>query len=168
MLPMMRTRAAAILGAFALWCGAAPAAFAGGAGANSNAVIVQTTTLSSLLELNFGTIASNGAGGVVTLDAGTGNRTCAPGMACSGSFAFATLLVTGDAAGVQLHYDPTVQLTGPGDPMNATIQFPGGQGSVVALVNGQAVVYFGADLVVNANQTAGAYNGTFNVSVNYQ
>jgi Domain of unknown function (DUF4402) len=159
---------AAPLLAFAFWIAAGTPAQAQSADANSSATIVQTTTISSLLALDFGTIASNGEAGVVTLEPSSNNRNCASNMACSGSFSFATLFVTGDASSVQLHYDPDVQLSGPGATMTATILFPGGQGTIIPLTNGQATVHFGANLYVNANQTEGAYNGTFTVSVNYQ
>jgi Mat/Ecp fimbriae major subunit len=152
----------------AAWTVAPTATFAQTANANTSATVVQTTTISSLLALDFGTIASNNTAGVVSLDASANNRNCATNMACSGSFAFAKLFVTGDASSVQLQYDSTVQLTGPGATMTATLLFPGGQGATIPLSNGQATVRFGADLYVNANQAAGAYNGTFTVSVNYQ
>ncbi len=161
-------RGIALLGAFAVTVGLAQPAFADSASANTSATVLQNTTVSSLLQMDFGTIASNGTGGIVSLDAASSSRGCGVGMACSGAFAFATLLVTGDATSVQLNYDPVVQLTGPGIPMNATINYVGGQGAVVSLVNGNATIHFGADLLVNPNQTAGAYNGTFSVSVNYQ
>jgi Domain of unknown function (DUF4402) len=144
------------------------AAQAAGASANGRASVLQGTTLASLLEMDFGTIATNGLGGTVNLDASNSSRTCGSGMVCSGSFAFATLRVTGAATNVQVNFDPVVQLTGPGAPMNAAILFPGGQGAVITLVNGQATVYFGANLGVNANQGPGVYQGTFNVNVNYQ
>jgi hypothetical protein len=158
--PILRATAAILV------LSASPA-LAAGAAAASGADIIGTTTLASLLELEFGTIAADSAGGVVELDVSSGNRNCAPGMACSGSFAFATLLVTGSAGSVEVTYDPTVILAGPGADLNATINFPGGQGSVINLVNGTATVQFGASLQINPNQAAGQYIGQFSVNVNY-
>jgi hypothetical protein len=138
------------------------------AASSSSATIIQPTTLASLLELNFGTIATNAAGGVVSLDVVSSNRNCASGLFCSGSFAFATLYITGSISTVQVTYDPDVVLTGPGAPMDVTILFPGGSGTVVNLVNGEATIQFGADLTVNPNQIPGGYTGQFTVNVDYQ
>lgn len=158
---------------FALLAGTAIGLSTGAAQADSassptSATIIQPTTLASLLELDFGTIATTSAGGTVNLDVAGNNRMCASGLFCSGSFAFATLYVTGDVSTVQVTYNPAVTLTGPGTPMDATILFPGGSGASVNLVNGEATIQFGADLVVGPNQTPGAYSGQFTVNVNYQ
>jgi Domain of unknown function (DUF4402) len=135
--------------------------------ATSHATIYRPSTLASLLDLNFGSIVTGTAGGQISLDVASASRTCAPGMACSGAFAFATLSITGSNATVQVTYVPNIQLTGPGAPMDVAINFPGGSGALVTLVSNAATIEFGATLTVNPNQAGGDYAGQFSVDVNY-
>lgn len=66
--------------------------------------------------------------------------------------------------------DTAIDLTGPGQTMvvNNFIRQKG-SGTTLALDGtGSDLVYFGADLIINANQLPGQYSGTYNISVNYQ
>ena len=137
------------------------------AAASSLATVYRPSTLASLLDLNFGTIVANSTGGVVDLDVNSSSRLCQPGLACSGGYAFATLQLTGSNAIVVVTYDPVIQLTGPGDPMNVLIQFPGGSGALVPITNNSTTIQFGALLTVNPSQLPGDYSGLFSVNVNY-
>jgi hypothetical protein len=134
--------------------------------ANGGATVYHRMTLASLLDLSFGTVISDGTMADVQLNNGTHTRDCATGVTCQGSFAFATLHITGSPAVVQVTYNPTVQLLGPGDPMSVDVQFPGGSG---ALVNsdGDTTIELGAILHINADQAAGDYDANFSVDVNY-
>ncbi len=144
----------------------APSAQAATGTAGGAAIVYHKMTLASLLDLNFGTVISDGTLADVELNSGTQTRDCGAGVTCQGSFAFATLYITGSAAVVQVTYNPTVQLTGPGDPMDVDIQFPGGSG---ALINsdGDTTIEFGAILHINADQAPGDYAANFSVDVNY-
>ncbi len=135
--------------------------------ATTRATIYRPMTLASLLDLNFGTVVTDGTGGVVDLNTGTASRNCDPGLSCSNTFAFATLMLTGSNTTVQVNYNPIVQLTGPGTPMDVNIQFPGGSGAMVAITNNATNIEFGALLTVNPNQADGDYSGNFSVSVVY-
>ncbi len=135
--------------------------------AQSKATVYRPSTLASLLDLDFGTVVSDGTGGVVLLDVDANSRNCDPGMMCSAAYAFATLSLTGSNATVQVTYDPVVQLVGSGQPMDVSILFPGGSGSYVTITNNAAVIRFGAALTVNPNQMPGDYAGDFTVNVNY-
>ena len=137
------------------------------AAANSLATVYRPSTLASLLDLNFGTIVANSTGGVIDLDVNTSSRVCQPGLVCSGGYAFATLQLTGSNAVVVVTYEPLIQLTGPGDPMNVLIQFPGGSGALVPITNNSTTIQFGALLTVNPSQLPGDYSGLFSVNVNY-
>ncbi len=144
----------------------APVAQAADGTAASAATVYHRMTLASLLDLSFGTVISDGTQADVELNSGTHTRDCAAGTTCQGSFAFATLHITGSPAVVQVTYNPVVQLLGPGDPMNVDVQFPGGSG---ALVNsdGDTTIELGAILHINADQVAGDYSANFSVDVNY-
>jgi Domain of unknown function (DUF4402) len=137
------------------------------ASASSRATIYRPMTLASLLDLNFGTVVTDGTGGVVNLDVGSASRSCDPGLSCSNTFAFATLMLTGSNTTVQVNYNPIVQLTGPGTPMDVNIQFPGGPGALVTITNNATNIAFGALLTVNPNQADGDYAGNFSVDVVY-
>jgi Domain of unknown function (DUF4402) len=145
----------------------ATSAEAATAAATSRATIYRPITLASLLDLNFGTVVTDGTGGVVDLNVGTSSRNCDPGLSCSNTFAFATLMLTGSDVAVQVNYNPAVQLFGPGAPMNVNIQFPGGPGALVTIINNAKNIEFGALLSVNPSQADGDYAGNFSVDVVY-
>jgi Domain of unknown function (DUF4402) len=145
----------------------ATSAEAATASANSRATVYRPMTLASLLDLNFGTVVTDGTGGVVNLNVSSASRNCDPGLLCSNTFAFATLKLTGSNTTVQVTYNPTVQLTGPGSPMDVNIQFPGGSGTWVTVTNNATNIEFGALLTVNPAQADGDYSGLFSVDVTY-
>ncbi|HNN56564.1 MAG TPA: DUF4402 domain-containing protein [Novosphingobium sp.] len=134
--------------------------------AGANAQVLEEIQFAVLLDMNFGKVVSNGSAGVLDLDPNAG-RACDPTLICTGAFAASQLRLTGSDAFVQVNFSPTFLLTGPGDPMVAEPQFPGGPGAVVQLTGGEAVVRFGAKLYVNANQAPGTYSGDFSVYLEY-
>jgi hypothetical protein len=136
--------------------------------ADARARIYKPINFAVLLELDFGTIVSDPTGGTIVLDPGTGTRDCAGGsLICTGSFSWSRLQLTGSDATVVVTYAPNFTLTGPGDPISAELDFPGGSGTSVALTGGSTTIEIGAKLHVNANQTPGSYAGLFSVDVNY-
>ncbi len=167
----MNSRVGIALGAAGILAGLAPtgAMAATATPASSQAQILEKISFAVLLDMNLGQIAttSNTAGGVLDFNPSSGNLTCDPGLACVGSHALSQLRLMGSDANAIVNYDPSFQLTGPGDPMTAEPQFPGGQGSIITLTGGLAVVYFGAKLHVNPGQAAGVYSGNFSVNLEY-
>ncbi len=137
--------------------------------AGSQAQILEKIQFAVLLDMNLGQVAttSNTTGGVLDFNPSSGNLNCDPVLVCVGSHALSQLRVMGSDANIAINYDPSFQLTGPGDPMTAEPQFPGGQGSIITLTGGLAVVYFGARLHVNPGQAPGIYSGTFSVNLEY-
>ena len=146
---------------------ALPAQAATTATAGTSAEVLETIQVAVLLDMDFGRIAVGGAGGVVVIDPNAGSRTCDPGLVCVGSFGTSELQLTGSNANVQVNFDPTFQLTGPGAPILAEPQFPGGPGTVVVLSGGTTVVKFGAKLTINPGQTPDIYSGQFSVNLEY-
>lgn len=154
----------AVLGLVGL---SAPAAADTGSGV-SQAQVLQPINFALLLELDFGQVIATPSGGTIILDPSTGNRLCnTGGLVCSGSYSVARLVLSGSDALVTVTYAPTLQLTGPGDPMTVTPLFTGGSGAQVQLTGGTATFDFGAILLVNPNQVEGDYTGTFTVNVDY-
>jgi Domain of unknown function (DUF4402) len=133
---------------------------------NSSAQVLKTIQFAVLLDMNFGKIAVNGPG-VVELDPADGSRSCDPGLICTGNFALSELRLTGSDAAVKVTFDPTFELTGPGDPIVTEPLFPGGSGATVVIQNGEAVVKFGARLHINMAQAPGVYTGDFSVNLEY-
>jgi Mat/Ecp fimbriae major subunit len=137
--------------------------------ADARARIYQPIHFAVLLELDFGTVVSDPTGGTIVLDPATNTRDCAGGsLVCTGSFSWSRLQLTGSDATVVVTYAPNFTLTGPGDPITAELDFPGGSGTSVALTGGSTTIELGAKLHVNPNQVPGPYSGLFSVDVNYQ
>lgn len=135
--------------------------------ANSTAQVLDTIQYAVLLDMNFGRVATTGNAGVVELNPSSGSRICDPTLVCVSGFGMSELRLTGSDANVQVNFDPTFTLTGPGDPILAEPLFPGGPGAVVSISGGEAVVNFGARLFINAGQTPGIYSGDFTVYLEY-
>lgn len=146
---------------------AMPAQAATAASSGAQAEVLETIQVAVLLDMDFGRIAVGSGGGVVVIDPNAGSRTCDPTLVCVGSFGTSELQLTGSNANVQVNFDPTFLLTGPGFPIIAEPQFPGGPGTVVVLSGGTTVVKFGARLTINPGQTPGAYAGQFSVNLEY-
>lgn len=163
----MRAKSLLLTGVGLLLLTAQPASAATVASTSAQAEVLETIQVAVLLDMDFGRIAVGGAGGVVVIDPNAGSRTCDPGLVCVGSFGTSELQLTGSDASVQVNFDPTFQLTGPGAPIVAEPQFPGGPGTVVNLSGGTTVVKFGAKLTINPGQTPGVYSGQFSVNLEY-
>ena len=154
----------------ALMALAPSAALAGTTQTNTaTAHVLNTIQFAVLLDMDFGRVAlrNNVNGGVVEIDPASSGRTCDSALVCAGSFAASQLELTGSDADVQVTFDPTFQLTGPGDPITAEPQFPGGSGAVVRISGGSTVVKLGARLNINPNQAPGVYTGQFSVNLEY-
>lgn len=145
----------------------APAQAAARISAAATAEILEDIQFAVLLEMDFGRIAVNGQGGVVELDPAANSRTCAAGLVCTGTFAISQLHLTGSDANVQVNFQPSFTLTGPGDPMLVEPQFPGGPGAVISLSGGERTVRFGARLHINPGQKPGVYSGKFSIDIEY-
>jgi hypothetical protein len=165
----MRSAVTGLAGSLALLAVLAPGSAHAGAttNADSHAQVYENIQFAVLLDMDFGRIASNGVAGVVELNAGPGTRTCAPGLACVGTYGMSELRLTGSDANIIVTFDPTFNLSGPGQDMVAEPNFPGGSGTIVHLAGGTAVVRFGAKVYVNAGQAPGLYNGQFTVNLEY-
>lgn len=137
--------------------------------ASSTAQVLEAIQFAVLLDMDFGRVAlrDNSSGGDVVIDPSSSGRTCSGNIVCTGSFTTSRLELTGSDASVQVNFDPSFQLTGPGDPIVAEPQFPGGPGTVVQLTGGMTVVNFGATIHINAGQAPGVYSGQFSVNLEY-
>lgn len=164
-------RLAAVSAALAAASFATSASAAATATATATAEVLSSLTLTADSALDFGLIAPN-TGGTVTVNAdnsvsstgsliSTGTRVPA-GFTVTGSNG-ATVVLTLPAAAVTLTRvsgTETMSLGGfNSNPVGAFQLSP---------TTGQATFNVGGTLTVGSNQVAGVYNGTFNVSVEYQ
>lgn len=146
-----------------------PAQAATSASTGTSAEVLQEIQFAVLLDMNFGKIAvrNPAVGGVVVIDPNSTLRTCDPSLVCTGTWGVSRLELTGSDANVQVNFDPSFELTGPGQAIVAEPIFPGGPGAVVHLTGGHVVVNFGARIAVNPGQAAGNYSGDFSVYLEY-
>lgn len=159
---MIKAVAAGSVLALGLASGAAQAATADG---TARATILQQVTVTNTSDLQFGTVAIGTGGGSVAVST-AGARTCATTLVCTGATTAAGFNVSG-ATGmtVGISHPGSVTLTdGSGNNMTATIA---SSATSLVLAGGDSF-RVGGSLNVGATQAAGAYAGTFTVTVNYQ
>ena len=134
----------------------------------ANATIVQAIGISAVNTLEFGDIL-NGAANTVTVSALTGARSATDAtQLIGGTVQAASFSVTGDnnrAYTITLPASATV--TGPGAATMTVDTFTHDAGGAPALTAGADSFNVGANLTVANGQAAGAYTGTFTVTVNY-
>ncbi len=160
----LKSVAAGSVLALGLVSGAANAATADG---TARATILQQVTVTNTSDLQFGTVAIGTGGGAVTVATG-GGRTCATTLVCSGATTAAGFSVagaTGMNVGVTVPGSVTLTETG-GATMSATLN----SSAASLTLAGTAADAFsvGGTLNVGGSQAAGAYAGTFTVTVNCQ
>jgi hypothetical protein len=165
--------------------GASGMAMAAGAGDTATTSATATATVYTPIEIDnteglaFGNIVAAAGGGTVTVPAigGTPERTGNAGLmpANLGTVTAAEFTATGQSGAA---YSVTVpasgevaNTTGTGAETmvlsDFTSKLANGTTDPGNLTDGSEVFYVGATLAVGATQVAGAYTGTFNVSVNY-
>jgi hypothetical protein len=137
-----------------------------GASTNGTAsvTVLAPLTLTQTQGLDFGTITSGASSGTVTIDA-AGARTVASGVGSVAADAGqqAIFTVAGDTSNA---IDVVVgsNITGFSGGITGTTT----SGTLpTALTSGSATFNVGGSLTIPASTTAGAYSGTYTVSVNY-
>ena len=169
-------RRAALLCALA-WAGlAAVPAHAASSTGTSRVVVVTPLSLVNTAPLSFGNLIAGPTAGTVTINETTQARTVTGGVSQAGGTISAASF-TGMTDGWPFWVDvdaptpATITLTrvGGGATMQVnTFTVQGGVGTRFVWINSIFTFRVGGRLMVGANQMAGTYNGTFNVTVNYQ
>ena len=144
----------------------APAAHAATATGTAKAKILRQITLSNTSDLQFATVISGATASTVAVST-AGGVTCGTGLTCTGTPTAANFDITGtNGAVVVVGGDANVTLNGSlGGTMNSTLSY---SATNVTLGATGGSFQVGGTLSVGANQTAGDYSGTFNVTANYQ
>ncbi len=135
--------------------------------ATADVEIIAAVTLTQDLGLDFGVVASSAAAGTVSLSTGSDTRTCSASVTCVGTAQRGQFTVSNATTGytVGITVPASTSLTGPGAAMNLTL-VP----SITSFTSTGAAQVFnvGGTLSIGANQVAGTYSATYNVSADYQ
>jgi len=141
--------------------------FAASATGNASATIVAPLSITEDVAMDFGSISPDGTSAttVTITPAGAVSSPDGAGIA-GGAPAAGQFTVTGFGTLTYAVSYTGGNLTGPGANM-AVSGFTDSIGGAGALAGGTETFTVGADLAVGINQTAGAYSGTYTVTVNY-
>lgn len=168
-------RPARLLLTVAAWSALAVArpAFAVTQTASVNANVVKPLTLVSVQNLDLGTVAL-GPGTFASANVGiskSGVFTCASAnLICTGATQVAKYKVTGTNKQTVLISTPNVTLVNQADSSKTLMMVVDSPGSVTLTSSGEPGITFslGGTLTLNSATSAGDYQGTFQVTVNYQ
>lgn len=164
---MMNKMKIVLAGAVAAAALSSNAAYADTENATATVQILGAVDLTKYDDLNLGTVASSAAAGTVVLPVTSNTRTCT-GVTCVGTAQRARFRVTAATNGytIQITNSPSATLTGPGTSMLLTLS----SSTPTVVFNSASLqdIYVGGSLAVGANQAAGTYNGSFNVTADYQ
>ena len=160
---MKRAVLGAAIAALAMNASAAHAATATG---TAKAKILRQITLTNTSALQYATIISGATASTVSVST-SGAATCGAGLTCTGTTTAANFDVQGTSGAVVLvGGDSSVTLNGSlGGTMTSSLTYSSANITLGATGGSFQV---GGTLNVGANQAAGDYSGTFNVTANYQ
>ena len=141
--------------------------------ATVNASVVKPLELTRIQDLDLGTISltpGTWSGATVGISR-AGVLTCAnPNFVCSGTAQVAIYNVVGTNKGVVLIHAPNVTLVNQADTTKALTLVVDAPASVTLTNSGQPGVNFpiGGSITVSGSTAGGDYQGTFNLTVEYQ
>lgn len=160
---MKRALIGAAIAALAMNASAAQAASATG---TAKAKILRQITLTNTSDLQYATVISGATASTVAVST-AGAATCGSGLTCTGTTTAANFNIAGTSgAVVVVGGDSSVTLNGSlGGTMASTLSY---SATNVTLTATGGSFQVGGTLSVGANQAAGDYSGTFNVTANYQ
>lgn len=132
---------------------------------NASANVLTPIAIAQGTALNFGTFAGNGAGTVVMTAAGVRSATGSVLLTSGVTPSAASFTVTGTgSATFGVTYPASFNVTnGTGGTMPVTVT----GAATGTLVSGTVALPVGGTITVAANQAAGAYTGTYTMTVEY-
>lgn len=142
-------------------------AYAASASGSATAQIAAPISIGETASLSFGTVTTSATAGTVVITT-AGARTVTGGVSTlGGAPAAGAFSVAGEGtASYTVSLPSSASLSGPGTAMTVDGFSISGL-TTRSLVGGADTFSLGATLNVNANQTSGAYSGSYTVSVNY-
>ncbi len=138
--------------------------------ANINALINNPLVLAKTGDMNFGEIAPSTAATTVIIDPDGGVNGASTAIGLGGTPTAADFEVSGlpgQTYSVTLPVNGSIVLTGPGTDMAVDDFTHDASGSLSGAGSQPNAFGVGATLTVGANQTAGAYSGSFDVTLSY-
>lgn len=166
---MLKMTKIALLGAVAVAGMASTAANAATQSATAEVDIIAAIELTKLTDMDLGNVAVGSAAGTVTLPTNSDTVSCST-VTCFGAAQRASFRVDTATDGYVINFSTpaSINLTraAGGAPMALTLT----RSINSATYNSAAkpTVFVGGTLSVGASQTAGTYNGTFNLTADYQ
>ena len=153
-----------------LFASAAPASAANSTTGRGKVLLLIPLTLTKVDDLSFGTIVPSPVAGTVTINAKTGARTSAGGVTLvpsdvgqRGLFAWAA--TPGQPVDFDITYPATLD-DGAGHSVQVAVLYLQNS-STITDGAGVAQTGVGGSILISANQTAGTYTNTFEVTANY-
>jgi len=144
--------------------------------ANASATIVQAVKVTKVQDLSFGLIVSDSIGGLVVVGPDGSRSSTGPVLLMQSqngaAFQPAQFVVTGAAGFVYTISLPTdgqsISSNGTSSATMSVDTFVSDPIGTAALISGVSTFKVGATLHVQAGKVAGAYSGSFSVTVEYQ
>lgn len=134
---------------------------------NASATIQQAIVLSEDTAMDFASVIADASGDTITLTP-AGSISATGASTFSGTPAAGAFSATGTpSAAVAISFSSGDTLTGPGTAMPLGTFAHDAGGSPAFDGSGNLSFNVGADLTVNASQTAGSYSGTYTLTVDY-
>jgi hypothetical protein len=154
----------------ALFVSAAPAAAGNSTTGHGKVLLLLPLTLTKVDDLKFGTVVSSNVAGTVTINAKTGARTSAGGVTLVPSDSgqrglFAWAATPGQPVDFDISYPATLD-DGAGHHVQVAVLFLQNS-STITNSAGIAQTGVGGSILISANQAAGTYTNTFDVTANY-
>jgi hypothetical protein len=141
--------------------------------AEARGLVLQPLTLSRVDDLDFGTVISSAVAGSVSIDEGSGFRTLAGGVAAGPAAGNRGLFAGAGTAGQQVDLDltyPAVLVSGANTVAITSLTFDTGGGVSTTRTIGASGTFqigVGGVFAIGANQPAGLYTATFQVTAEY-
>lgn len=141
---------------------------------DATATVVAPIAIAAGTTLRFGSFSTSAAAQTVTINATSGARTSSGVALVTSTVGRATFNVTGEGTltyAITLPTNGTVNITtddgGSASEILAVSNFTSDPSGTGALTAGAQTLGVGATITTAASQVAGAYTGSFNVSVDY-
>lgn len=157
----------ALLGVVAAAAMASTGAQAATQTASAEVDIVAAVQLAQNDGLDFGVVASSGTAGTVALPIGSNTRICSAGVTCVGTALRGRFTVSGATTGYVVAINVPASTTLNSGANNMLLSLVPSMTSFTAGAGPQEF-FVGGSLAVGANQAAGTYTGSYNVSADYQ
>lgn len=145
-------------------------ALAATASGTANATVLQPIAITAGTALNFGTFSGNASGGTVKVSTGSVRTLTGSVVVASGNTPTAgTFSVTGTGTSTfGITYPANFNVTSGANTMSVDVSAATNTNPTTGtLAGGTATLSVGGTLTVAANQTAGAYTGSYTMTVEY-